>query len=79
MNFNFHKEIPKITRVIGSKLKSGNFVSVTVSKVGLVQSTFSHVKSSLNYHNRLPMDRKGSVVSITGCLLAFSPVLSVRK
>ena len=40
-----------------SKLKSGNFVSVTVSKAGLVQSTFSHVKLSLIYHNRLPMDR----------------------
>ena len=47
MCFNFHKEIPKITRVIGLKVELGKFVSVTVTKAGLVQSTSSHVKSSL--------------------------------
>ena len=61
MYFNFHKEIPKITRVIGAQ--SWNFVSVTVLKAGLVQ--LSHVKSSLVNHNRMPTDRGGYVVSIT--------------
>ena len=37
MHFNFDKEIPKITLSCrGSKLKLGNFVSVTASEAGLV-------------------------------------------
>ena len=75
MNFNFHKEIPKITRDIGvQKLKLRNFVGVTVSKAGLVQSTFSEVKSSLIYHNRLATDRGGPVV----CINVIQIVLTIQ-
>ena len=77
MNFIFHKEIPKITSYKGSKLESGNFVSVTVSKAGLVQPTFSYVKSSLIYHNRLPMDRGGSVMSID--VIKIVPTLQILQ
>ena len=44
--FQFHKEISKITRVIRFKGEVGNFVSVTVSKAGL----FNQLSLMLNRH-----------------------------
>ena len=41
MYFNFHKGMPKINQVIGLKVKVRN--RVTVSRAGLVLSTFSLV------------------------------------
>ena len=52
------------------------FVSMTVSKAGLLQSTFSHVKSSLMYHNWLPIDRGGYDVSINVIKIVLTPQIA---
>ena len=72
MYFNFIKKFQILPKLQGLKLEVGKFVSVTVSKAGLVQSDFSHIKLPLVNHNRIPTDRGGSIVSITVIIVVLT-------
>ena len=58
----FNKVIQNYPSYMTSTLKLGLFVNVTLPKAGRVQTTLSHVRLSLICYNRIPMDKRETVV-----------------